>query len=37
MKKDYPSILADLNDTMAQLTKGIPNVMEGYVAMSSAA
>ena len=37
MKKDYPSILADLNDTMAQLTKGIPNVMEGYMAMSSAA
>ena len=37
MKKDYPSILADLNDTMAQLTKGIPDVMESYLAMSSAA
>ena len=37
MTKHYPSILADLNDTMAQLTKGLPNVMEGYMAMSSAA
>ena len=37
MKKDYHSILASLNDTMAQLTKGIPDVMEGYMAMSSAA
>ena len=37
MKKDYPNILADLNDTMAQLTRGIPDVLEGYLAMSSAA
>ena len=37
MKKDYPSILTDLNDTVVQLTEGIPNVMEGYMAMSSAA
>ena len=37
MKKNYPKILADLNDTMAQLTEGIPDVMEKYVAMSSAA
>ena len=37
MKKNYHSILANLNDTMAQLTKGIPDVMEGYMAISSAA
>ena len=37
MKKDYPNILADLNDTMTQLTRGIPDVLEGYLAMSSAA
>ena len=37
MKKNNHSILASLNDTMAQLTKGIPDVMEGYMAMSSAA
>ena len=37
MKNDYHSILADLNDSMAQLTKGIPDVMEGYMALSSAA
>ena len=37
MKNDYHSILADPNDSMAQLTKGIPDVMEGYKAMSSAA
>ena len=37
MKKNYSSIVADLNDTVVQLTKGIPDVMEGYMAMSSAA
>ena len=37
MKKNYHNILASLNDTMAQLTKGIPDVMEGYMALSSAA
>ncbi len=37
MKKDYPSILGDPNDTMAQLTRGIRNIIEGYMAMSSVA
>ena len=37
MKNDYHSILADLNDSMTQLTKGIPGVLEGYMTMSSAA
>ena len=37
MNKDYSKILADLNDTVCQLSEGIPNVMKGYSAMSSAA
>ena len=37
MKKDYVKILADLNDTFSGLTEGMPDVMAGYIAMSSAA
>lgn len=37
MGKDYSKILTDLNNTVSLLSEGMPKIMEGYSAMSSAA
>ena len=37
MSKNYPKMATDLNKSVGQLSKGIPETMRGFAAMRAAA